>query len=351
MLPYWLLFSVFAAGSLQYRRRGLIGSQSAPLLWAAGLLVALMIGFRYDVGGDWGAYQRMYQSVLYLKLRTVLGMTDPGYMLLNWLAAAIGAEIWFVNLVCGLVFSWGLIRFARRQPNPWLAVAVAVPYLIIVVAMGYARQAVAIGIILAALAQHERGSILRFCVYVLCAATFHKSAIIIIPLVALAASRHRIMTALMLAITAVLLYYLFVAESVSDLLTNYVAAQYSSQGAAIRISMNLAPALLLILYGRKFKLPEQTYKLWRNFALGSFAALALLVAIPSSTAVDRISLYLIPLQIFVLSRIPDVFRDKGRTNGQIVLAVLLYSAIIQFVWLNFAEHARYWVPYNLYPIT
>lgn len=49
------------------------------------------------------------------------------------------------------------MRFARSQPDPWLAVLVAVPYLVIVVAMGYSRQAVAIGILLAGLGRLERG--------------------------------------------------------------------------------------------------------------------------------------------------------------------------------------------------
>lgn len=349
LLPYWLLFSVFAAGSLQYRPRE-SGSQSARLLWAAGLLTALMIGFRYNVGGDWVAYQQMYESVLYLRATAVIGMSDPGYMLLNWLAGVLGAEIWFVNLVCGLVFSWGLVRFANRQPNPWLAIAVAVPYLVIVVAMGYARQAVAIGIILAALSELHRSSLLRFALYVICAAAFHKSAVIVIPLVALAATRQRITNVAMLALTGVLLYYLFVAEAVDQVMMNYVGAEYSSQGAAIRISMNLPPAIIFLFYGRRFKLPEQTYKLWRNFALGSFVALTFLIFTPSSAAVDRISLYLLPLQIFVFSRIPDVFRYRGGGNPQLVLAVLIYSALVQFVWLNYAEHSNYWLPYRLYPL-
>jgi hypothetical protein len=36
---------LFAAGAVEYRRRGMIGAQSAPLLFVAGLLIAAMIGF------------------------------------------------------------------------------------------------------------------------------------------------------------------------------------------------------------------------------------------------------------------------------------------------------------------
>ena len=79
--------------------------------------------------------------------------------------------------------------------------------------------------------------------------------------------------------------------------------------------------------------------------------LGLLFALPSSTAVDRLALYIIPLQLVVLSRVPDAFpsRDGGR-NVQLLVTIILYSAAIQFVWLTFANHAEFWLPYQFYPL-
>ena len=67
--------------------------------------------------------------------------------------------------------------------------------------------------------------------------------------------------------------------------------------------------------------------------------------LPSSTAVDRLALYVMPLQIAVLSRAPIVF---GARLGTIL--VLSYSLAVQFVWLNFATHAKFWIPYQAYPL-
>ena len=154
MFPYWLLFALFAAGSVQYRPdpRRLI--QGGPLLLAMAASPTIMIGFRYEVGGDWINYIDILHDI------TLNGMggpraQDPGYGFLNLLAGKAGLGIWSVNLVCAVLFTWGLVRFARRQPNPWLVMVVSVPYLIIVVAMGYTRQAVAIGFILAGLTDLE----------------------------------------------------------------------------------------------------------------------------------------------------------------------------------------------------
>ena len=351
MFPYWLLFAVFAVGSIQSNQRQTSVQRAGPLLVLAGLFVAAMVGLRLEVGGDWGNYLRIYQTISYLDFGQVLAFSDPGYALLNWIANKLNVGIWFVNLICAAVFAWGLVSFARQQPNPWLAVLIAVPYLIIVVGMGYTRQAVAIGFILAGLAHSDRNSLARFTIYVVLAAAFHKSAVVVLPLVALAATRQRFVTAGILFLTAILLYYLFVEASIDRMMVNYIEAEYESQGAAIRVAMNLPPALVFLLFQRRFGLSEQARKLLRNFSLASLVSMLMLLLTASSTAVDRISLYLIPLQIVILSRLPAAFPDRARANGQLMLLVIAYSAAVQFVWLNFADHAYAWVPYRFYPIS
>jgi hypothetical protein len=355
VFPYWLLFSIFAVGSLEYRRRGNIGSQANPLFLAAGVFVALMVGFRYEVGGDWGSYQRMFIETRYLELGASLGEGDPGYTFLNWVGQRLNLNIWFVNLACATIFTWGLIKFARRQPSPWLAGLVAVPYLIIVVAMGYTRQAAAIGFILAALASLDRSeitvsSMARLAVYVFGAVIFHKSAIIVLPLIAVAGSKNRIVTAGIMLVLAATLYYLLVQSAVDHLLTNYVEADYQSQGALVRSAMSIPPALLYLRFHREFRLTPMQQKMWRNFALAAVATVALLMVSSASVAIDRLALYLIPLQMFVLSRLPEAFGNGERPNGQVVLAVIAYSAIIQFTWLNYAENSGFWIPYKVFPL-
>jgi hypothetical protein len=350
LLPYWLLFSIFAAGSLNFQRRHPSGANTTPILVAAGVFIALMVGLRFEVGGDWMTYEDILLVTGYSDFWTIVREPDPGYGILNWVAAQLGWQIWFVNLICGGIFSWGLIKFARQQPNPWLAVLIAVPYLVIVVAMGYTRQGVAIGFILAGLAGIERSSLVRFAGFVFLAALFHKSAVVVLPLVALAATQRRIIIVPALLLTALLLYYLFLDAAVDNLVTNYVDAEYQSEGAAVRVAMNVPPAILFLLYHKRFILSEQTKKVWRNFALASLFALVLLGLTTATTAVDRLALYLIPLQMFVLARMPVAFGTRGGTNGMLVAFVIVYSATIQLVWLNYATHASSWVPYQLFPL-
>lgn len=349
MVPYWLLFTLCAAGALQYRSERPRTHHGGPLLIALAATVILIVGLRYHVGGDWDAYIEMYQQTRYFGFEDALAIGDPGYTLLNWAAQRIGIGIWGVNLACAAIFGWGLTKFARKQPNPWLTFVVAVPYLIIVVGMGYTRQAVAIGLIMAGLATIEGRSILRFTFYVGAAALFHKTSILVLPLVALATVQRRISSAAIFAMLFVLLYYTFLDESADALIKNYIVSAYHSEGAVIRLSMSLLPAIIYLVWWRRFDLGEQERKIWRNFSLGSVAALVMLVSLDASTAVDRLALYLIPLQLFVLSRVPAAFSGGGRINPQLVFLVILYAAVVQFIWLNYATHSEWWLPYRFYP--
>jgi hypothetical protein len=342
---------VCAAGALEHRRRGYHAFQGGPVLVAAAVLVAVLIGLRYEVGGDWLNYLEIFEGLRYTDLGETLVDSDPGFTFFNWLAHRLGVGVWFVNFACAAIFSAGLLKFARAQPNPWLALVVAVPYLIIVVAMGYTRQAVAIGILLAGLASFQRDeSIFRFAVYMFVAALFHKSAFIILPFVALAAAKRNLLTTSGILLLGLVLGFLFLRGSVDKLMTNYVQAEYQSQGAAIRVAMNISPAVLFLSFKRRFVLSPVQSRLWTYLSWAVFASLVLLVVTSSTTAVDRLALYLIPLQLFVLARIPYAFPIRGLPNGQVALMVILYSAMVQFVWLNYAANSKYWLPYRFYPL-
>lgn len=313
----------------------------------AGIFAALMIGLRWRIGGDWVPYSVLFKRMGLLDLNQALSLSDPGFVFLNWLVAWFGGGLWMVNLLGGLIFAYGLIMFAKEQPGPWLTALIAVPYLIIVVAMGYARQGIAIGLILATLAHRNRNSVMRSTVHVVLAATFHKSAIIVIPLLAFTQKRNRIVTAALLMVTVVIIYYLFVAGATDNLMRNYVGQKYSSSGALTRVLMNVPPAVIYLSNQHKFALSNDSQKLWRNFSIAALLAVAFLVTTPSSTAVDRLSLYLIPLQMMVLGRIPYLMKGR-RETGIASLLVILYVGVIQFVWLNYADNAGAWLPYHFY---
>jgi hypothetical protein len=359
MLPYWLLFILFAGGVIQSRRSRATLTQSgqlvlsmppSPLLIACAILPIAMIGFRYQVGADWVPYELIYSTIGYLSFSQALNYTDPGYGFINWLAHAMGAEIWLVNLTCGVIFTVGLVRFANAQPNPWLAVVVAIPYLVIGVAMGYSRQAVAIGLAMIGLTALAKGSAIRFVLWVLAAALFHRTAIIVLAIVGVAYSRNKLQALLLSAVAAAAAYFLLVRQVVEQYTVGYVENVYEAQGAGIRLAMNVVPAIVFLLYRRRFSLNSTELAVWTNFSVVALAFVVGYFAVASSVIIDRLALYVIPLQLFVLSRVPYAFGQRGSANGTLLIVIVLYCAVVQFVWLNFANHAQYWLPYQFYPL-
>lgn len=344
MFGYWLLFGVFAVGALTEHPYDHWQTPRLDVLFALAMLVLmLMVGLRYEVGGDWGSYMRLFNFFEYGTFSQIFSWGDPAYQALGWLAHQFGAGIWFVNLVCAALFSWGLYRFALTQPSPWLTIVVAIPYLVIVVAMGYTRQAVAIGIIMAGLARFQfHSSVLRFAPYVLVAALFHRTAVIALPLVAIGGRRNKLVNLMIVICATAALYDALVAQEIDRLVRNYVKTELNSTGAAIRVSMSVIPAAIFLIGRDKlgFKLHESS--IWRNFA---FASIAALIALPlaTSTVVDRLSLYLLPLQLAVTPRLSGV----SGSNAVGKLMVLSYALTIQFTWLNFGTNSFYWLPYKL----
>lgn len=345
MLVYWLMFLVPAWGVLQ---PGRLKPSQAQVVWTfVGVVFAMLMGLRDQVGGDWFAYLPMFLNTGAMGFAEAISSGDPGYSALNWIVQHLGGSVYGANLACAAMLMWGTVVFCRRQPNPWLALLAAVPYMLIVVGMGYTRQGVALGLALIGLAALGNGRVRTFVTWIAIGALFHKTAVLLMPIAALAASRNRLLTISLVVVTTALAYYLLLQDSAEDLWTNYVEAEMQSQGAAIRVAMNALPAAILLLFGRRLEPDDAQRKLWLWIA--AFALVCVPLIGLASTAVDRMALYLIPLQLYVFARIPRI-ATTTHSRTLLVIGIILYYAAIQFVWLNFATHAPYWVPYRFMPL-
>lgn len=341
MLTYWLLYLIPVGMALFLGRN----RQFSLIPWIfIGFFFILIIGFRFEVGGDWFNYMRHYENVIGTSFEESLMYGDPGHQFLNWLMARWDLGVYGTNVIYGTIFMIGLIKFSRLQTYPWVSMAVAVPYLITVVAMGYSRQAVAIGLFMMAITYLQKGKYKKYIVLILVAALFHKTALVLLPLgIFIYGSRNMILRVLMIIPIAYAAWDMLLADQQEELWNTYVTEQMQSDGAKIRVVMNLMPSLLLLMYRKEWKKSFNDYTIWFWIALGSLISIGL-VGI-ASTAVDRISLYFIPIQLVVFGRLPYLAR-KQMTPSMIKVLVLLGYTLVLFVWLNFATHAQYWIPYD-----
>lgn len=341
MIVYWLMFLVPAVATLLPLRGTAPLSRATWLMVGSGLV--FLIGLRHQVGGDWYTYLELYDLQVDARFVDVFLTKGPGANALDWFAASLGLQVYGANVISALIFTLGLVLFCKQQPFPWVALAVAVPYLVIVVAMGYTRQSVAIGFIFLALVELRHANQMRFIVLILLAAAFHQTAFLMLPLGVLGSqARSSIRVLAILALFLLILLTLLLSRY-DALWQNYVEAEMASEGGAIRVWMSAVAGVVMLLFRKRWRLLWPDAKLWTYISLLALACIPLVGL--ASTAVDRMALYFIPLQLVVYSRIP-VLLPGGLARAVCVVAILAAYAAVLFVWLNFATHSVYWVPYN-----
>jgi len=341
MLTYWLLYLLPILMALGVKH----SKKLTYFPWVAiGMFFILVIGFRENVGCDWCNYVGHYERTVGLSFSQAFEeIKDPAHTFFNWLSGKLDLGIYGVNTLYATIFVLGLMQFSRTQPYPWLAFSVAVPYMVVMVSMGYSRQGVALGLFMMAITYLEKGKFKSYIFWVFLAALFHKTALVLLPF-GLFLNKGNMWFRMLLMIPV---FYggwdLLLAEKQEDLWVTYVEQQMQSSGAQIRVMMNLVPAILLLVYRKKWKANYSDYPFWFWIAIASIGSFFLVGF--ATTAVDRISLYFIPLQLVVYARLPLFLRSKMGIYFPKVMILLMYAFVL-FVWLFFATHAHCWLPYE-----
>lgn len=353
MILYWILFLIPACVALIENKREIhprsgsyeISFNLGIFCWM--LFLTFIIGLRHGVGGDWLNYVIIYYGVIGTDFADLFATArdDPFYNIINWFAAQNNLGLHFVNVICAFIFAFGLTVFCQNLPRPWLGLTVAVPYLVIVVSMGYTRQAMALGLAFFGLIALARQRVMLFTFFIILAILAHKSAILLLPIAGLAAAKNRLFIIFYFLIIALIGYFLFIEASIEYYIEGYINQDYQSQGALIRLTMNAIPSFLFLMFYSKFNIPQREMRLWYWISLFSIFLFLVFPVFPSSSALDRIALYLLPVQIAVFSYFADDFTRNPSMAPLIRILIIGYYAAVQFIWLNFASNSSSWIPY------
>lgn len=345
MLVYVLLLSYFIVGALGVAPRSpRLIRMARPFLAIGALMIALLVGLRYEVGPDWIAYEHIFLTATGA-IESAITSSDPGFMLVNWSVRQIGADIWLVNLFCGFVLAIGLLSLARTVPNPWLLMVAAVPYLVIVVGMSGARQATAIGFVMLGLSKFSSKSLVPSLFWILIGSLFHASAILVAVIVGVSYTRNRLQAALLLLISAVPIYWL-VGDAFQEYATRYTTYDVDSQGVIFRVGMNVVAALFLLIAGKSMDFDADQRKLWTNMAIFSIALLPMIYFVQSTTIIDRVSLYGIPLQLVVFGNLSFALAKRGVSSLMTTNSVIIYSVAVFSTYMLLGSHAVHYLPYK-----
>lgn len=344
MLTYWVLLLLPAYLALVRPKEKWNNQTSLILIF----LLTIIIGFRFQIGDDWGNYINKFENLK--KVDNVFLDKEFLYSFLNVISRQLNFGIYGVNLISGFIFSYGLILFCKSMKRQWLALTLSIPYIVIVIAMGYTRQSVALGILMIGYVVLSQGKKLMFFILNICASFFHLSSIIGIFLLApfFISSRKYINKISKTIISFLIvggLYFVLIDKFIARYIDIYIETEMSSSGVFIRLFMILFPSILFLLFEKNLQINANQKILYRSISYYSLSLIPLLIIIPSTTVVDRLSLYALPIMTFTMSNLPEL-KFANLNRKYINLLAVLMAFLIQYVWLNFAGNSSSWKPYQ-----
>ena len=307
------------------------------------LILLLFIGLRYKVGGDWFSYLFYYKVTLNHNLFQILFLSDPGYMFINWLCSRCNLGIGCVNLISGFIFLIGLFNFIEKLNLPFYTYFIAYPYLIMVISMGYTRQSIAIGIIMIAYIKYIESKFLQTIIYIFLAALFHKTALFAYTIFL---SDKRVLFKpiyLILSLSVVFFIFNLMQNKFNSMYDIYIGRHAKSGGAFLRLFLNSVSGVIFIFFRKQWKKLFDDFNLW--FLLSILSMSSFLLMYLSSTVADRLSLYLIPLQLIVFGRLPFLIKNEFLRLLVFLIILILYFLYL-IIWLFYANHRLDWIPYQ-----
>ena len=326
-----------------------VGILNVGLKWLYGFLLIVIIGLRHEVGGDWFGYIDNYLPLVNSSLIDAMTITshsgEIGYEFVHWISWNYLGGVYFTNIVCASIYVFGLVKLSNRMPNTWVALLVSIPYMTIVVAMGYTRQSAAIGFIMLAIISILERRLIKYLFFMILAMSFHKTSLFFLPVGLLF---HRkiadFKTIILMGVILPISFFIVIYNEINSMIYHYVTnSLFRSVGAQYRIMMNVIPALLFFLYYKEWRYIYGDNKMW--VITGLLSLLLFMFSFVSSTTADRLSLFLIPTQIIILSRVPILMRSTRMQMIYVIIIIFSYSMVL-YIWLFFGIHSKFWIPYS-----
>ena len=312
------------------------------------------VGFRDDVGGDWGRYRNYYE--FQLKPNDIFSFQkifksghDAGYEFLQLIFLNLNLEFYFFTLFLGLIYICALANIAKKNDYKIFTFLIALPFLILIVGMGYIRQATALGFIIFALDQLNKSKSINFFILIFLAILFHKSALIFAPFILINSKKKIIILIPLLFLSFFIYYFLYI--DLTRLFTLYLGSlqHLESGGAMIRYFFNLVPAIIFLSYSKILSNNNIEKKIYLTISV--IILLFFPLVIYSSTSADRLLVYFSIIQLLVYPRINRLFNDSKFSIVYIKythIFIMISYFIFLYTWFSFSTFSDVWVPYQFF---
>lgn len=300
--------------------------QSHIFAFLSFLPVFFVSALRYQVGVDYMSYFWIFQAVE----RGEPIHAESGYRFLNEFLINYTNDPQSIFIVTSFI-TLSLIFYGiyKYSPNPGLSIFLLVSMGYLFSSFNILRQYVAIALVFASLKLIKENKFFPFLLIIIAAMTFHKTAIILLPLFYLI--RLRLKQSYLFIITLVSACFIPLRGVLTNLLTNVFYPQYAGTDLIKPLSMSeflyyllVLGALVLLCMAYKNKFFDDTYNLILFNCI--FYSLILYTCFSFVPEINRIAVY---IELFIVILIPRVIKaeqNKKVRNLYYIITIISFTA-------------------------
>mgnify|MGYP001590994012 CR=1 FL=1 len=287
------------------------------------ILIAIVFGFRAQVGADWFEYLRLYD--LYTYDSDLFNQIEFGFKGINVLSHYL--DLGYQGVIFISTFLFVLFTFIGCRLlyiNPYLFLGVIFPYYFVMSGMNYIRQSLGLSVFIIYLSFVINGNKLKGWLSLFFGMSFHKSFLIFSALNML---NDKLRYIFVFSMPISILGLIFIFSSYSDLYLS--SSHYESKGFFLRYFYVSISTLFIFLYKKPF-----IYK-FNSLVYISFAGCFILpiLSIFSTTASDRLSYYFIVLNTVLILSLKNSI-TKTKYVNICILGCFLSSQLAFFIWVT-----------------
>lgn len=327
MIYAFNLVLLLPLGYYSSRHRNIIGFY----LFCLSIYFVFFFGSYYKIGGDWLAYQYIYDD-------PEAYILEPLYKRLLIISKVFSNSNVLLNLLISLIFLLSIFSLVDHPRDLFLVISWNLSYLLPVVLIGYNRQALAISFVYFILAtwRRRKSSYIKKLAFPIAAVASHLSAAFAVTLLVLI--RNKIFLIIMLVFI-----YLLQAK-ISGLYFAYTNYGTASKGFHMRVFANFF-ILLALWYSFPGKPPERSLYILLLTVIMFFLLCNMLA--PLSVLFDRLNIYITAIISVLVGSVSKKLRETSAKKWKwFSFSIWLYSLFLISVWLVYADNANAWLPYR-----
>lgn len=336
MAVYWML--IVCSAVLGIPLCGLYEKKSGKRLTVycivMGAVLFAVSAFRLSVGYDYNMYATLFYDMNFMTYEEIghiqreMGMLFPVKLLEVFTYDYFPAFV----MLSAVIYPLLMIYIRKYSDNPWIAVFAFLALGVFFNSLNFLRQFIAALICAFAYRYAQKGKFLRFAVFVLLAASFHRSAFLIIPCYVFVLIEMNGLILFFTLITSICAYLL--SDIGLELVTEFIYTNYDpTKNAEIMTGL---PPMYAVMFGAVFAAAfllrsriqaeerEKNILLWCSYGAFFFEFMGTKHGIVSRIAL----LFFIPVvclllpKVFIAAR--DVLKEK-LSGGKWIAAVFLMA--------------------------